>query len=89
MFVVDKSGEIRLAIDGVLQPTPFLNLTSSVRSSENERGLLSMAFAADYSLSGKFYVYFTSNPSGDLEIWEYQRARSRTRTWRTRPRAAG
>src|SRR3954470_13536308 len=70
VFVVEKAGAIRLLVDGTLQTTPFLDITSSVRSSENERGLLSMAFAGDYALSGRFYVYFTAL-TGNLEIWEY------------------
>src|SRR3954468_24057870 len=73
VFVVQKSGAIRLFVDGTLQTAPFLDITSSVRSSENERGLLSMAFAGDYALSGRFYVYFTAL-TGNLEIWEYTRS---------------
>src|SRR5438067_8892747 len=64
LFVVEKGGTIRLVRDGVIQSTAFLDLTSSV-DSDNERGLLSMAFAPDYATSGRFYVYYTAARSGD------------------------
>ncbi len=58
LFVVQQAGQIRLLIDRVLQPTPFLDASSWI-SCCGERGLLSMAFAPDYATSRRFYVYFT------------------------------
>ena len=48
-FIVLKAGEIVIADDWVLRSTPFLDLTSIV-SSDDERGLLSMAFDPDYKV---------------------------------------
>jgi glucose/arabinose dehydrogenase len=53
--------------DGVLQTTPFLDLTSRVLSG-GERGLLSVAFHPQYSTNHFFYVYFTTQTNGDLRI---------------------
>ena len=75
VFVTEKGGRVRLIVDGVVQATPFLDLTSITRSSDSERGLLSIAFASDYATSGKFYVYLTANtPLGDIQVWEYRRS---------------
>src|SRR2546423_6303622 len=57
-YVLQQGGRIRLIKGGVLQTTPFLDLTSSI-SSGGERGLLGMALPADYATSGRFFVNFT------------------------------
>jgi glucose/arabinose dehydrogenase len=78
LFVVQKTGKIAVVRDGV--SSTFLDITSRVRSSGNEQGLLSMAFAPDYATSGTFYVYYTAQPPGgggapgsDLTISAFQR----------------
>ena len=53
---------------------PFLDLTAEVRSTEDERGLLSIAFAPDYERSGLFYVYLTAEPAGEIQVREYRRS---------------
>jgi glucose/arabinose dehydrogenase len=45
-FVVEQQGHIRVVVDGVLQATDFLDL-SSVVSTGSERGLLGMAIDPD------------------------------------------
>src|SRR4051794_35330595 len=75
LFVVEKGGVVRLIRDGSVRPAPFLDISSEVRSSDNERGLLSIAFAPDYATSGRFYVYMTAaNPVGELQVREYHRS---------------
>ncbi len=75
VFVVEKAGRIRVVKNGATLGTPFLDLTGPVRSSEYERGLLSMAFAPDYPTTGLFYVYYTADsPLGALTIAEYRRS---------------
>src|SRR3954447_22803395 len=59
VFVTEKVGYIRLRVDGVKQSTPFLDIHTTT-STSNERGLLSVAFAPDYALSGTFYLYRTN-----------------------------
>jgi glucose/arabinose dehydrogenase len=78
VFVVEKAGRIAVVRNGVA--STFLDLTTKVRSTGGEQGLLSMAFAADYATSGEFYVYYTTPPPGgggsgsDLVIEAYKRA---------------
>ncbi|MFL1011350.1 PQQ-dependent sugar dehydrogenase [Flavisericum labens] len=63
LFVVEKSGIIKiLNPDGSINATPFLNISNLVGSG-GERGLLGLAFAPDYSASGRFYVNYTDNTS--------------------------
>jgi hypothetical protein len=52
LFVVEKTGAIKLVLNGVIQATPFLDATSWITSAGDEQGLLSMAFAPDYATSG-------------------------------------
>ena len=71
VFVVEKGGTIQV-LDGATRST-FLDITSKVNSTDNERGLLSMAFALDYSTSGLFYVYYTAkSPVGQVTIEEHR-----------------
>lgn len=58
LFVVEQPGRIRIARDGVVLETPFLDISERVASG-GERGLLSMAFHPDYAVNGRFFVNFT------------------------------
>src|SRR5689334_360541 len=76
IFVVEKVGRIRI-IDrntGVMNPVSFLNITSRVKSSGNEQGLLGLAFHPDYANNGYFYVHYTNynGPAGNEVIARYQ-----------------
>ena len=73
LFIVTRPGVIRVAVDGVLQSTPFLDITTRV-STSGEGGLLSMAFPSDYASSGKFYVYFAQKSDGDIRIEQFSRS---------------
>ncbi len=72
LFVVEQTGKIRVLDNEVTQAAPFLDLSTKI-SCCGERGVLSMAFPPDYATSHLFYVAFT-NPSGDVEIDEFQRS---------------
>lgn len=65
LFVVERAGRIRIIENGVVLPTPFLDITDRVTplSEPNcgECGLLSVAFPPDYVAAGYFLVYYTSN----------------------------
>jgi glucose/sorbosone dehydrogenase len=74
VFVVEKPGRVRLVRDGVVLAQPFLDVSATTSSSDEERGLLSAAFAPDYATSGRFYVYLTAKPAGEIQIWEYARS---------------
>lgn len=61
LFVAERTGAIRIIKNGVLQPTPFLDITAEV-STGAEQGILGMAFPPDYATSKYFVVYYV-NPS--------------------------
>jgi glucose/arabinose dehydrogenase len=73
--VVEKPGVVRLIRNGVKVSKPFLDVTSITRSTEEERGLLSIAFPPDYQSTGLFYVFLTAKtPLGEVQIREFHRA---------------
>jgi glucose/arabinose dehydrogenase len=72
LFVVERTGRIRVVVDGKVRARPFLDIAGRV-STGGERGLLSVAFAPDYASSGRFYVDYTDR-RGDTRIVEYRRA---------------
>jgi glucose/arabinose dehydrogenase len=69
VFVVERGGLVKIAGGGT-----FIDLTGPTNSGASERGLLSIAFPPDYATSGRFYVFLTSDPAGDVEVREYRRS---------------
>lgn len=70
LFIVEQPGRIRVVKGGQLLATPFLDITAKVKSG-GEQGLLSVAFDPQYAANGFFYVYYTSQPNGDLVVERY------------------
>jgi len=70
--VVEQGGRIRALRNGVVESADFLDLRSVVRNS-GEQGLLGLAFAPDYAVSGRVFVNF-SNLSGDTVIARFKRS---------------
>jgi glucose/arabinose dehydrogenase len=68
VYVVERGGVIRELLDGVEQATPFLDIHVRVRSG-GEQGLLSMAI--DPADQTHVFVYYTSEPEGDIQIDRY------------------
>jgi glucose/arabinose dehydrogenase len=58
LFVAEQAGRVRLIKGGVLQPAPFLDISTKV-SCCGERGLLGLAFPPGYAAKGHFYVFYT------------------------------
>lgn len=81
LFVLEKSGVIRVIENGVVLATPFLDINLPVfggTSDFDERGLLGLAFHPDYQNNGRFFLNYTSisvagTPvtSGDSVIAEF------------------
>lgn len=69
LFLVEQAGTIKIAIRGVLLPTPFLNITSKVLFG-GEQGLLGLAFPLNFAASRHFYVYYTAL-TGDNVVARY------------------
>jgi hypothetical protein len=66
LFVVDQAGKIDVIHNGVLQPTPFLDITSlesavPLNPGYDERGLLGLAFAPGFNnpASSGFHTVYT------------------------------
>ena len=57
LFVVERTGRVRVIEDGVVLPTPFLDIANKVNFA-GERGLLGMAFDPSYATTGRFFVYY-------------------------------
>lgn len=57
LFVSEQGGTLRVIKNGALLPAPFVKLTVD---SNNERGLLGIAFDPDFAHNGFVYVYYTS-----------------------------
>jgi glucose/arabinose dehydrogenase len=73
-FVVEREGRIRVVQGGRVLGTPFLDIADRVTTG-GESGLLSMAFAGDYSQSRRFWVYYTDN-QGFLQIDQFRASAS-------------
>jgi glucose/arabinose dehydrogenase len=60
LFVVEQHGRIRIIKNGVVNATPYLDISSIVLSNGNEQGLLNVRFDPDYAKNGYFYINYTS-----------------------------
>jgi glucose/arabinose dehydrogenase len=75
LFVVQQNGVIELVLDGVVQATPFLNVSSLIATGGDEQGLFSMAFAPDYATNGLFYIdYSAAGTNTPMTVDEFQRS---------------
>jgi glucose/arabinose dehydrogenase len=70
LFVTEKKGRIQILENGKPKATPFLDISDRV-SSENEQGLLSVAFPSGYASKRSFYASY-ANKAGDLVISRFQ-----------------
>lgn len=64
LIVVEQPGLARAVVNGIIQPTPFLDLQSEVKH-ENEQGFLGLAFSPD---GARVFVQFTKRRTPDLGI---------------------
>jgi glucose/arabinose dehydrogenase len=70
LFVIEQIGRLRVVQPGASTSTVFLDITTRVLSG-GERGLLGLAFHPQYSINGRFFVYYTRQTDGALNIAEY------------------
>lgn len=66
LFILERSGQIRIFQAGSVKSTPFLDITDRVRGS-GEQGLLGLAFHPQYKSNGFFYVNYTDR-NGNTHI---------------------
>jgi glucose/arabinose dehydrogenase len=74
LFIVSKSGRVRILKDGNLLAKPFLDISGSVLDS-GEQGLLGLAFHPSFKTNRKFYVNYT-NKAGATVVQEYRASAS-------------
>lgn len=70
LFIVEQTGAIRIVKDGVLLPTPFIDLSARLVAG-GEQGLLGLAFDPDYATNGRFVVHYT-DLAGDTRVSSFQ-----------------
>jgi len=72
LFVVEKTGTIRVMRGGVIDPAspPFLDLSKRV-SGQSEQGLLGLAFHPRYAENRRFFVNLTDR-DGDTRVLEFR-----------------
>lgn len=70
LFIVEKTGTIRIVKDGTLLATPFLDISGQV-SGGGEQGLLGLAFDPNYASNGRFFVHYT-DPDGNTRLSNFQ-----------------
>jgi len=69
LFLCDQPGQVRVVENGVLLPTPFLDLKAlgevvNVNAGYDERGLLGLAFHPEYASNGRFFVRYSRARTG-------------------------
>lgn len=70
LFVVEQTGQIRIIQNGVLLPTPFLNIAAApslmpaLAAGYDERGLLDIAFHPNYATNGRFFIRYSRPRTG-------------------------
>lgn len=76
LFIAEKGGRIKIVSDLVSGNTgidPFLDLSSIVDVSQNEQGLLGLAFHPDYENNGYFYVNYIYDPGLTSDVTRVSR----------------
>lgn len=63
MFIWQKNGVVRIYKNGVLLPTPFIDISGQVNT-YLDRGLLGLALDPDFATNGYVYLLYTYEPNG-------------------------
>jgi glucose/arabinose dehydrogenase len=59
IFVLERGGYVRIVRDGILAPTPYLDVSNGLNAVGEEEGLLGLAFHPDFASNGKLYVSYS------------------------------
>ena len=72
LFIVEKSGVIKVLAPGSNTPTVFLDIHLKVLgpAPPSEQGLLGLAFHPNYPVDPRFYVYYTPNEASSADYRE-------------------
>ena len=75
LFVLERSGKIKIIKDGVVNDVPFLDIEDQVTIDRSERGLLGLAFDPNFTSNGYFYINYSDNrpdTHGDTVVKRYK-----------------
>jgi len=67
LFIVEKTGRIRILKDGALRPAAFLEIPERI-STSGERGLLGLAFDPLFAQNRRFFVFYARAGDGALRV---------------------
>jgi glucose/arabinose dehydrogenase len=70
LFIVQKTGSIRILRNGTLLSASFLNISASV-SKGGEQGLLGLAFSPSFKTNRRYYIDYT-DVNGNTVVREYR-----------------
>jgi glucose/arabinose dehydrogenase len=70
LFIVQRTGLVRVFRAGLLQSAAFLNLTGKISCCDGERGLLGLAFHPAFATNRRLFAYYTDS-TGDIIVAEY------------------
>jgi glucose/arabinose dehydrogenase len=68
MFVLQRSGTVRVIENGRASKDPFLNLKGFVKSNSIEQGLLGIAFHPNYPIDRRVFVFHTRKDNDNLLV---------------------
>jgi glucose/arabinose dehydrogenase len=71
LFVVERTGTIKVVQNGVVAKTPFVNIRAQIKSSSIEQGLLGMAFHPAYPQDRRVFL-FHSKKNNDNVLVSYK-----------------
>jgi len=77
LYILEKTGVIRMVQNGQLLSNPFLDIHNLVGSSGSEQGLLGLAFHPNYSQNGFYYIDYT-DLNGNTVIARFTKSTSAT-----------
>jgi len=77
LFLVERTGLVRVVSGGLLQPTAFLDLTTKISCCTGERGLLGLAFHPSFASNLRLFASYTDS-TGDVIVAEYTANAART-----------
>ena len=70
LFVVGKTGAVRIYSGGVLRSTPYLDLRGQI-ATDGERGLLGLAFDPDFVHHPNLWIVYTRKSDGAVTLSRY------------------
>ncbi|MBK9072837.1 MAG: PQQ-dependent sugar dehydrogenase [Myxococcales bacterium] len=70
LYVVERGGKIRVWDDGQVATTPFIDVSGDIATSDEEQGLLSLAFHPDFAANGRAFIFYTRTDRA-LVVEEY------------------